>query len=155
MPTCPKCIRRLRKEDVVKFIDCVVHPDGSVEEVERYLMCRQCGHVLLRKPRTVEETLVKDCLSGFKALEEMSIEELKELDREAENRFSEIYRSELKRLEQEKPHMHPSKRSEIARKIAFKRTTRWLSENYGMPWSILRAKIRALEEEVTLEDLAV
>jgi len=77
------------------------------------------------------------------------------LDAMAENRFRIELQKAKKWVEERHRNMHPSKKAELARKIAKKAVNKWLEENYGINWDGIRAKIRAEEEEFKLEDIAV
>jgi len=77
------------------------------------------------------------------------------LDQMAENRFRFELAKAREWVEKRHRNLHPSKKSELARKIARKAVNRWLEENYGVDWYTVKAKIQAEKTEISLEDLAV
>jgi len=80
------------------------------------------------------------------------LEELKKL---AEEKFQEEFYKALAHIKKREPLLHPSKQSEVARRVARKMVNRWLQEEYGLTMEDIEAKLMAKEFDVSLEDLAV
>jgi len=49
---CPKCGRRLGKEDIQKFIELDLSKGLEYRPTRKYLMCKVCGNILAEKELT-------------------------------------------------------------------------------------------------------